>query len=260
MEKFTQRYTVTANEMDNQYRISQNAFLLFFQDTFARYFGKIHMAAFDLVKENKLFIINELEMKINPVEVFWTEEIDVTMWVSELTPLRIYSDFCFHKVRTGELIGQGSSCWCLINSETHRLERIDPYFDRITVVPEMMTETHKKMRFPSEGEQLMQVSHKVNMLDLDFNGHVNNRSYLSIAMLTATPEFLATNRTKHFVIHWLRETYLDDTMTCTLKKISDGEYVHVLTNGAGVAVAEIYSRWEPWGELSDVSETISRDY
>lgn len=259
MEKFTQRYSVTADEMDNQYRISQHAFLLYFQDTFARFFGKLHMASFDLAKENKLFIITEFNIDITPVEVFWTDDIEVTMWVSELSPVRIYSDFCFHKSRTGELIAKGSSCWCLLNSETRRLERVDPYFDRITVVPEMMTEGHKKKAFPTGGEQLVQVSHKVNMLDLDFNGHVNNRSYLSIAMLTATDEFLDANRTRQFVIRWLHETYLDDTLCCTLRQFAEGEYVHTLTNSAGQTVAEIYSQWEPRLNASDVSQAISRE-
>lgn len=259
MEKFTQHYSITADEMDNQYRISQHAFLLYFQDTFARFFGKLYMASFDLAKENKLFIISEFNIDILPVEVFWTDEIEVTMWVSELSSVRIYSDFRFHKTRTGELLAKGSSCWCLLNSETRRLERIDPYFDRITVVPEMMTESHKKRPFPTGGEQLMQVSHKVNQLDLDFNGHVNNRSYLSIAMLTTTNEFLAANRTRHFVIHWLRETYLDDTLCCTLCRYGEGEYVHSLTNSAGQVVAEIYSQWEPRLNASDVSKSISRE-
>lgn len=259
MEKYTKRYTLTADEMDNNYRMNQHAYLLYFQDTFARYFGHLHMAAFDLAKENKLFVITEMSIDMLPVEVFWADDIEVTMWVSELSSVRIVSDYCFHKVRTGELMAKGSSTWCLINAQTRRLERIDPYFDRITVVPEMMTESHKKQVFPTGGEELMQVEHKVNLLDLDFNGHVNNRRYLSIAMLTSTHDFLTAFRTKRMVIHWMHETYRDDTIHCTLRKIQHGEFVHTLTNQAGQTVAEIYSLWEPRTEVGDVSEMVCRE-
>ena len=105
---------------------------------------------------------------------------------------------------------------------------------------------------------LKQVTHKVNQLDLDFNGHVNNRSYVSIAMLTVPDAFLTTHRTNRFVIHWLHESYLDENMTCTLRQVDENTYVHLIKREDGETAAEIFSVWEPLTSTVDVAEVAMR--
>ncbi len=56
-----------------------------------------------------------------------------------------------------------------------------------------MTESHKKVRFPKPQSVDMQLEHRVSRLDLDFNYHVNNHCYVSIALLTMPDDVLATH-------------------------------------------------------------------
>ncbi len=258
MNQYTHRYTVTCQDMNKDYRLSPAAVLLYFQESFARYMGCLHLAAFDLVKERKMWIITEMGAEMLPVDTFWGDDIEVTIWVSEITPLRVYADYRITNADTGVLIAKGTSCWNLMNADTRKLESTDCVAPKITVLPEMMTESHKKVRFPKDGAVLKQVMHKVNQLDLDFNGHVNNRSYISIAMLTVPDEFLTTHRTNHFVIHWLHETYLDETLTCTLRQVAENTYVHLITRAGGETAAEIFSVWEPLSSQVDVSDVAKR--
>jgi acyl-ACP thioesterase len=105
----------------------------------------------------------------------------------------------------------------------------------------------------------MQMEHRATRLDLDFNFHVSNRSYISIALLTMPDEILASQTLTSLVVHWLHETYLDDTLTCRMSCIDDGNYLHTLTNAEGVVVSELLSRWQPQPETTDVSEVLNRD-
>ena len=258
MNQYSHRYSVTASDIDAQYRITPTAFLMYFQDCFARYFSCLHIAQFDLIKENRILAITECELDTLPVETLWSEEVEVTVWISEFSPVRMYADFIFVKADTNEMMAKGSSCWCLINSETRGLERTDILSDRVGLLDKRMTESHRKRKFPVAGEIIREIRHQVNLLDLDFNGHVNNRSYLSIAMLTATDDFLLHNRMQHLSIHWQHETYSDDELRCTLKRVSDNEYVHTLVNKENKVAAEIYSVWQPIEVLADIAEVIER--
>jgi acyl-ACP thioesterase len=105
---------------------------------------------------------------------------------------------------------------------------------------------------------LTQIAHRVNRTDLDFNLHVNNRSYLKIAMITTSDKFIAQNRARKMIIHWQHETYLNDTLTCSLLQVGDSTYLHKLTKEDGTLAAEIYSIWEPLDSDVDVAEVVIR--
>jgi len=244
--------------MNKDYRMGAHAVLLYFQESFARFMGCLQMAAFDLVKERMMWIITEMSVEMLPVDTFWGDDVEVTIWVSEITPLRVYADCHVNNADTGVMIAKGFSCWSLMNADTRKLELTERVKPRITVLPEMMTETHRKLRFPKGGEILKQVAHTVNQLDLDFNGHVNNRSYISIALLTVPDEFIVTHRTTRFVIHWMHETYLGEELLCTLLKVDENTYLHQLTRDDGAVAAEILSTWEPLTCKVDVSTVAKR--
>lgn len=103
------------------------------------------------------------------------------------------------------------------------------------------------------------MEHRATRLDLDFNFHVSNRSYVSIALLTMPEEVLASQTLSSITVHWLHETYLDDTLTCSMSHTDDDCYLHTLTNAQGVVVCELMSRWQPQPYSADVSEVLNRD-
>lgn len=206
-----------------------------------------------------MWIITEMSAELLPVDTFWGDEVEVTIWVSEISLLRVYADYFITNMRTGERMARGTSSWSLMNAGTRQLEPAEVVAKNITVVPEMMTDTHRKMRFPRDGELIAQVSHKVNRTDLDFNKHVNNRSYLKIAMLTVTDEFVAENRPLKMVIHWQHETYLDEILTCSLYDTDGNTFVHKLTKEDGTVAAEIFSSWQLFTHKVDVAEVVQRN-
>lgn len=257
--RYRHTYTPTASDITPQYWLTPNAMLMYFQDSFARLMTIHHFAAFDIVKQQRMWVITEFHIDVKPTVTFWSEDFVVELWISELSTLRIYCDFRIVRADNEELIASGTSQWNILNLETKRLETTDFLKDALTVVPELMTESHKKVRFSKPQSVDMQLVHRVSRLDLDFNYHVNNRSYVSIALLTMPDEVLATQTLTSLTVHWLHETYLDDTLTCKMSHIDDGSYLHKLTNAEGVVVCELMSRWQPQPEIPEVSEVLNRD-
>jgi len=261
---YTHRYTLTAADMDQQYRMTPHAVLLYYQDSFARHMTCYHVAAFDLVKLEKMWVFTEYDADLLPIDTFWSEEIDVSLWVSEITPLRIYCDFRICKADSDTVIAYGSGQMCLLDIPTRHLEQTSLVADHLIVVPEL-TGNHRKQRFPKGTDTLATIRHKVNLLDLDFNGHVNNRSYLSIALLTMPEAFLHEHALSHISIHWLHETYLGDTLLCVLQRvggtpdaIEPEELMHTLCRSDGTVAAQIHTLWRTVTHIPDIAEIIVR--
>ena len=256
--KYRHTYTSTASDITPLYRLTPNALLMYFQDSFARLMTIHHVAAFDIVKQRRMWVITEVEMDIQPTVIYWSEDFTVELWVSELTPLRIYCDFRILRKDNGQLIASGTSQWNILNLDTKRLEKTDFIAGKLTVVPELMTSSHRKVRFPKPQAYDMQMQHRATRLDLDFNFHVSNRSYVSIALMTMPEEMLAKQMLSSLTVHWLHETYLDETLTCRLSVMDDGCCLHTLTNEQGTVVCELMSRWQPQVETADVSDVLNR--
>ena len=257
--KYRHTYTATASDITPLYRLTPNAMLMYFQDSFARLMTIHNVAAFDIVKQRRMWIITEIQIDFQPTVTYWSEEFTMELWVSELTSLRIYCDFRIVRTDNEQLIASGTSQWNILNLDTKRLEATDFLADKLMVVPELMTASHKKKRFPKTPTFDLQMEHCATRLDLDFNFHVSNRSYVSIALLTMPDNVLASQMLSSLVVHWLHETYLDETLTCRMSRLEDGAYLHQLTNSEGVVACELLSRWQPLAETADVSFVLKRD-
>jgi len=262
MDLYTHRYSVTADLMDTHYRMTPAAVLLYFQDSFARYMTLLHIAAFDVVKQDLMWVVSEFRCDFLSACVFWADEVDVSIWIREISPLRIISDFIIRKAATQEEVVRGSGCWNLLEISTRKLAHADTVARVITVRPEAaLPDAPRKVRFPAPGALMGSARHHVNLLDLDFNGHVGNRSYLAIAMLTATDGFLRSHRLVGMQIKWLRETPPDETLTCELHAVEGeaGLYQHILFQTDGTEAARILSRWEPIDRLPDIATELLRE-
>lgn len=257
MEKYSHSYSITAKDMDNFYRLTPLAILTYFEDCFARYMACLNLAAFDLIKQNKLWIITEFSADFTENNAYWSENITIEMWISQISPLRIYSDFV--ALKNDVIIAKGTSSWSILNSETRKLEKTDFLINKINIV-QVFSTPHSKHRVPSFSDEISVVNHIVNLLDLDFNNHVNNVSYLSIALLTTTENFLTYNKLKHLYVNWLHETYIKDNIRCALtcENIENGQFVHILTNNNKDIVAKIYTEWDKTSHPKDVATFLKR--
>lgn len=264
LSRYTHRYSLTAADMDTRYRMTPNAVLLYYQDCWARYMSCLHLAAFDVIKLNRIWVITEFNAWFEEQTALWSDDIDVTVWNSEVGSLRLYAEF--RVCRTdGIEVAHGYACWTLLDTETHRLAPLAPIIPQLYELPEMTSETHKKRRFPVEGIQLQEIEHRVNPINLDFNGHVNNRTYLSIAMQSADEAFMDAHAIRCLTIHWLKETFLGDTLLCRLTLLPNetGEtvyhYLHTISRNNEETAAQVYSEWVMRKEQLDVSALAKRE-
>ena len=76
MNQYTHRYSLTAADMDTRYRMTPNAVLLYYQDCWARYMACLHLAAFDVVKQNRIWVITEFNAWFEEQTALWSDDAD----------------------------------------------------------------------------------------------------------------------------------------------------------------------------------------
>jgi len=81
--KYRHTYTATASDITPLYRLTPNAMLMYFQDSFARLMTIHHVAAFDIVKQHRMWVITEVQMDVQPMVTYWSEDFTVEIWVSD---------------------------------------------------------------------------------------------------------------------------------------------------------------------------------
>ena len=260
MSVYKQKYTIVASEMDFTYHVSPQAILLYFQDTFARYLTSKHVAAFDVIKQNLIWVITEFDLNFSKERPLWADDITVEMEFTEISSIRMYVDFRLLN-KDGEEFAHGTSSWVMIDSVTKR-----PFAAKEMVVNagvESSGAARTKIAGAKSSDKVFfkAENHQVNVTDLDFNGHMCNRSYVVIAMGTAPIEFIKSTSLSRMHIKFVREAFFGDLLTCNIYKAGDAEdiYWHNFVNKEGKEVCSIYSEWKRnEGEVKDVSELIQR--
>lgn len=259
MSFYQQNYKIVGSDMDLTYHLSPNAVLLYFQDCFANYLSSKMLASFDIVKDNLFWIISQFSLSFVGKRPVWSDTITVEIWVKEVSSIRIYVNYRI-KDSEGNLSAEGESIWAIINTVTKRP------FVAVDLLAERGVEINhtsiKSVAFPSQGEKVLykEVPHLVNLTDLDFNGHMCNRSYLTVAISTAPVEFVCSYRPKHILIKFMREAFLGDELNCQVYKISDtSAFYHSIKNRQGKEICSIASEWTPnTDEQRDIALCIKR--
>ena len=161
MDTYSHRYSITAADMDTRYRMTPNAVLLYYQDCWARFMSCLHLAAFDIVKHNLLWIITEFNAYFEPETALWSDDIEVTVWNSQVSALRCYAEYRIRRT-DGTEVAHGYGCWSLIEVSSHHLAPTTALPHPVPALPQMAAESHRKRRFKDKGTVLQTYEHRVN--------------------------------------------------------------------------------------------------
>ncbi len=252
MNRYSQKYTTVQSEMDINYRLKTISAVMYSQDCFARYLTSKNLAAFDIKKQNLCWIISEFDIHFLDDLPFWSEQIEVTTWVSEISRLKIFVDF---EIKYNNIpFAKGNTCWLMLNIETRRPAATDFLIDKIEICPEFAIGEHKKFKLENIKEKINEFSYKTNLSDIDFNEHVNNRSYINIAGASVTEEFKNTHIIKRLAAKFNKESFLNDILTCSAYKTDeDNTYIHKIEKD-GISVCDIITTWAKTDERNNIAD------
>ena len=261
MKKYTKTYNVILDNMDiNEYTIRPISVIMYLQDAFARFCATKKVAAYDLFSKNLYWVVGEFNIDFVDAMPFWSEEIEVEIWISEISRLKIYTDYNIkYKNKT---FAKGNSCWFLIDSVSKRPVKTEIASEVFDIVEELVLGEHKKFTLPEAKEKVSEIKHTNNLSDLDFNNHVNNKSYINLAEMTANDDFRSKHSLRNLSIRFNRETFIGDVLTCTTYRTEkENLYTHVIEKD-GVSVCDISTNWtkkEPRMSIVDYNMDVKSE-
>ena len=258
MENYQQSYSILASDMDITYHITPNAIMLYFQDCFARFLSSKRLAAFDIIKENLIWVISDFELNFVKERPLWSSDINVKIQFSNISSVRIYVDYWICD-KNDEVFAEGTSTWAIINSITKRPFGAKEMLEEGGITANGNAQEIRTIPKTIE-EPFKEIEHQVNVTDLDFNGHVCNRTYLSISMGTVPLEFIKSYSPRYMHIKFNRESFFGEILTCKVIKGENQSYWYDIINSKNKNICNIYVEWEDNKETlsKDVSELIER--
>ncbi len=237
MEVYKKKYNVILDDMDlEEYKLRPLSAIKYIQDAFARYTATKKMAAYDMFPLNIYWVIGEFNIEFTNTAPFWSEEFEVEIWISELTKLKIYTDFKINY--RNKTFAKGNACWFLINSTSKRPNKTDMVQERFKIKEELTLGEHKKFILPELKDKIGELKHINNHSDLDFNNHVNNKSYINLSDVINNKILKKKYSVKSLSVRFNQETYLNDEIICTkYSTTKDMTYADKITKN-GVSVCE----------------------
>ena len=103
--KFKSEYPVTCAEMDARYWLTVDGVMTFHEDAVAKYLTTLNLAAFDLQKDGNTWIITEINMDLKETPALWAQKVEVTVWPSEVSALRVWFELLVNYFLRGEKTG-----------------------------------------------------------------------------------------------------------------------------------------------------------
>ena len=180
----------------------------YFQDIAGMHANELGVGFKPMVENNLFWVILYVTFEAKGKIPKFGDVIKVNTWPKMQSKLEFEREYEIRDINDNLLI-KGISNWCVINSNTRRLERADKvkfigeYYDKTNYD----TKCKRKLSL-IPNEIISEYEYKIHMTDLDHNMHMNNARYLDI-IYNMTPEN-GKKRIKKCEIAYISEARLND--------------------------------------------------
>jgi acyl-ACP thioesterase len=189
-------------------------------------------------------MITEFYASLQERKPLWSENIRVEVWISELSPIKVFVDFTM-KDDKNVVFAKGTSTWLLVDVQTrkpypcHNLENLVKLHDEHDAI------RHTKIRMEKGTTELNTISHNVSPVEIDFNGHTNNQNYVRLVVSLVPSHFIESHNLVDFHIKYAQETFLGDKLIATLQEYGETCLSCDIRKATDQSlVCEISSHWE----------------
>lgn len=216
--KHTEKIKLLNSNFDLNDRLKPTSIFELFQDV-ACVHGEQMGVGFEEMLEKKLFwVVSRVkyDVLIDP-KVY--QDVIIETWYHKKGRIDFDRDYLI-KDLDGNVLVKGTSKWCVISTETRRLETID----KINYPDEYYPEVNYEERFVKtpcierEGEPAY--SHTVSYNEIDHNLHLNNVNYA-----TYVYNALKAKEFSHFQLNFIEECKLGERLDVFVKEDENSGYL-----------------------------------
>ena len=201
--------TLRTSDLDCFDRVKPQAYLEFFQDIAGEHANILGVGYNESKKINVGWVLmkSKLEIFKNPIPY---DTLLLQTWPSNLTKVDFTRDYRLLD-KEGEIISQGTSQWCIVDINNHRILRTSTINFPTDVHEEpLYTARLEKLSEYDYSNQEVKFSHTIRNSDLDHYGHTNNARY-AVMLFDALPNSIEKN-VHTLEINYIAEAKLNETI------------------------------------------------
>ena len=222
-------YNVRERDVNLNDQIRPATVLDYFQDVAGIHATELGLGYEPMIKMNLFWVILYVTFEVVGEMPSFGQTIKINTWPKSQTRLEAEREYEIRDANDNLLI-KGISNWCLINSETRRLEKADKlvfpgeYYDKTNY------EGKCKRRLGLQPTNITaEYNYKVHLTDLDHNLHLNNARYLDIVYNMFVEN--GKKKYKKCEIAFISEARLNDIINVKYFKVDNKDCYQGFVNG-----------------------------
>lgn len=217
-----ENYSIDSYGIDYKSQLRFNLLTAIIQDAAWKHAEHLDYGYEQMSEQGLAWMLSRMLLKMKRIPE-WTDTLRIETWPKGLERLFYLRDFNLFD-QTGELIGQVTSYWLLVNMKVKR-PVLDPHGHdifklnmdkhaldiRLDKLPAVQSEISKELT--------------ITYTDLDINHHVNSNRYFEWMLDLFPLEFHIKHEIEEFQIDYLHEVQYGETVNLSYQKISENVYL-----------------------------------
>ena len=210
MHMYSEKYNVISTDVDANLEMRIAVLTRYMQDVATAQVDKLHFGHEDLVKDNNIWVVARMQMKINRLPKLG-EEIVIATHPGETKTFMFPRYFMVYDKHKNLLVSV-SSIWVVTNYATRKIV-LRPFANR-----SLPAESHKDdLSLPerisgTESATQLVDQRKTRYSEMDMNGHINNTHYIDYILDTHNFDFYKRNRITGIEINYEKEILNDSVV------------------------------------------------
>lgn len=215
---FSKEYEINSININSNRELSLHGLLGILQDVASLHAYKLGFGYEDMLSHKMFWVLIAQSIKMDSWPK-WHQTIRVDSWTTPIKGIFAFREFEIYV--DDKLVGNSSTKWLILDSETRKPKRADSINDLLFSRSDYdLGLSTKKIKLNDDLELVRR--YRVYNCDMDLNGHVNNTKY-SRWVLNSLPyqEFKGFNIGEYH-INFSHETVIGDEVEI-LQKVEDGK-------------------------------------
>ncbi len=173
-------------------------------------------------KDNLVFVLIKLRVKFkHPVSIY--DKITIKTIPTKIVGIYFIRDFFFYNT-DGDIVGEASSSWVLLNYETRRPQRPNALNYSFPHSDEIVADCPLSRNILCDGSPVETNVRSVRLSDMDENNHLNNAIIADFVTDELEKEIVLENcNVKDIEIHFHKEAHLSDDLGIEKYVVSEHE-------------------------------------
>jgi len=206
---FRKEFTISSYELNPGGEARLTTMANYFQEVAYHHANKLGFSYQQMKERKTLWMLSRMKIRMLKYPA-WNDRIEVETWPSGINKLFALRDFRVSD-SVGNIIGMATTCWLIVDLESHRPIRPGVELERFSTViygDSVFESNLEKIELPPGLLSLDR--HQVVFSDLDIVGHVNNVKYIEWSIDAAMHDRVMDRTIGEFEINFVHEALMGD--------------------------------------------------